>query len=292
MDCSPPGLPVLHRLWPASSIRLWPSSGQGWVWWSPCSVPCRPCWKLVCVLLRGIQVFASPLVEQRCEVWNKGEKAGLFWYLFLSLSCLRIAAWPRGWASPTSPVLLSQLFSWLAPLLSKRQSPPLQGWSGGSFRHTVVASGRWLWPFLGLFCLSERSVAFDLSGLKVHGNDSPSALMLVQFSSVAQSCPTLCDLMECSTPGIPVCHQLLEPTQTHVHDVGDAIQPLHPLSSPSPAFSPSQHQGLFQWVGLHQVAKVLEFKLVPSALWVLVSQVKQDDSRFLWSYLPGNEAFI
>ena len=132
MDCSPPGLPVLHRLWPASSIRLWPSSGQGWVWWSPCSVPCRPCWKLVCVLLRGIQVLASPLVGQRCEVWNKGEKAGLFWYLFLSLSCLRIAAWPRGWASPPSPALLSQLFSWLAPLLSKRQSPPLLGWSGGS----------------------------------------------------------------------------------------------------------------------------------------------------------------
>ena len=88
-------------------------------------------------------------------------------------------------------------------------------------------------------------MAFDLSGLKVHGNDSPSALMLVQFSSVAQSCPTLCNPMECSTPGFPVCHQLREPTQTHVRRVGDAIQPLHPLSSPSSAFSLSQHQGLF-----------------------------------------------
>ena len=69
----------------------------------------------------------------------------------------------------------------------------------------------------------------------------------VQFSSVAQSCPTLCDPMNCSTPGLPVHHQLPELTQTHVHQVGDAIQPSHPLSSPSPsAPNPSQHQGLFQ----------------------------------------------
>ena len=69
----------------------------------------------------------------------------------------------------------------------------------------------------------------------------------VQFSSVAQSCPTLCDLMNCSTPGLPVHHQLLEFTQTHVHRVGDAIQPSHPLSSPSPpACNPFQHQGHFQ----------------------------------------------
>ena len=69
----------------------------------------------------------------------------------------------------------------------------------------------------------------------------------VQFSSVAQSCPTLCDPMNCSTPGLPVYHQLPEFTQTHVHRVGDAIQPSHPLSSPSPpAPNPSQHQSLFQ----------------------------------------------
>ena len=70
-----------------------------------------------------------------------------------------------------------------------------------------------------------------------------------QFSSVAQSCPTLCDLMNCSMPGLPVHHQFLEFTQTHVHRVGDAIQPPHPLSSPSPpAPNPSQHQGISQWV--------------------------------------------
>ena len=77
----------------------------------------------------------------------------------------------------------------------------------------------------------------------------------VRFSSVAQSCLTLCDPMNHSTPGLPVHHQLPEFTQTHVHWVGDAIQPSHPLSSPSPpARSPSQHQGLFQWVdSLHTV---------------------------------------
>ena len=85
----------------------------------------------------------------------------------------------------------------------------------------------------------------------------------VQFSSVAQSCLTLCDPMNCSTPGLPVHHQLLEFTQTHVHRVGDTIQPSHPLSSPfPPAPNPSHYQGLFQWVScLHQVAKVLELQL-------------------------------
>ena len=87
------------------------------------------------------------------------------------------------------------------------------------------------------------------------------------FSSVAQLCPTLCDPKNCSTPGLPVHHQLPEFTQTHVHRVGDAIQPSHPLSSPSPsAPSPSQHQGLpmsqlFAWggqsIGVSALASVL-----------------------------------
>ena len=81
--------------------------------------------------------------------------------------------------------------------------------------------------------------------------------------SVAESCLTLCESMDCSTPGFPVLHYLLELAQTHVHWVDDAIQSSHPLSSPSPpAFNLSQHQGLFQWVGsLHQVAKVLKLQL-------------------------------
>ena len=90
-----------------------------------------------------------------------------------------------------------------------------------------------------------------------------STSLQVQFSSVSQSCPTLCDPMDCSTPCLPVHHQLPEFTHTHVHWVGDAIQPSPPLSSPSPpTFNLSQHQGLFQWVSsTHQVARVLEFQL-------------------------------
>ena len=85
----------------------------------------------------------------------------------------------------------------------------------------------------------------------------------VQFSSVAQSCPILWDPMDCSTPGLPVHHKLLEFTPPHVHWVGDAIQPSHSLSSPSlSAFNLSQHQGLFKWVCYsHHMAKVLEFQL-------------------------------
>ena len=90
-----------------------------------------------------------------------------------------------------------------------------------------------------------------------------SFLLTIQFGSVAQSFPTLQDPMDHSTPGLPVHHHLSESIQTHVHWVGDAIQPSQPLSSPPlPAFCLSQHQGLFQWVSSsHQVAKVLEFQL-------------------------------
>ena len=85
----------------------------------------------------------------------------------------------------------------------------------------------------------------------------------VQFSSVTQSWPTICDPMNHCLPGLPVHHHLLELTQTHVHWVHDAIQPSHPLLSPSPpATNPTQHQSFFQWVNSsHEVAKVLEFQL-------------------------------
>ena len=87
-------------------------------------------------------------------------------------------------------------------------------------------------------------------------------LVMSDFSSVTQSCPALCDPMDCSTSGFSVHHQLLELAQTHVHRVSDAIQLSHPLLSPSPpAFSLSQDQSLFQCVSSHQVAKILEFQL-------------------------------
>ena len=99
----------------------------------------------------------------------------------------------------------------------------------------------------------------SLPGSSVHGIFFSS----VQFSSVTQSCPTLCDPMNHSTPGLPVHHQLPEFTQTHVHRVGDAIQPSHPLSSPSPPVpNPFQHQSLIQSINSsHEVANVLEFQL-------------------------------
>ena len=110
----------------------------------------------------------------------------------------------------------------------------------------IIEKGRELQKNI-YFCFIDYAKAFDC----------------VQFSSVAQSCLTLCNPKNRSMPGLPVHHQLLELTQTHVHWVSDAIQPSHPLFSPSsPAFNLLQHQGLFQWVSsLHQVAKVLELQL-------------------------------
>ena len=107
-----------------------------------------------------------------------------------------------------------------------------------------------------------RSDIKIISKCKIIGkNTCYQRLSIYYFSSVAQSCPTLCDPMNCSTPGLPVHHQLPESTQTHVHWVGDAIQPSHPLSYP-PALNLSHHQGLFKWISSsHQVAKVLEFEL-------------------------------
>ena len=101
----------------------------------------------------------------------------------------------------------------------------------------------------------------------------------LQFSSVAQSCLTLFNPMNCSMPGLPVHHELPKFTQTHAHRVSDAIQTSHPLSSPSPpAPNPSQHQGLFQWVSSsHEVAKVLEFQLQHQSFqWTPRTDLLQD----------------
>ena len=127
-------------------------------------------------------------------------------------------------------------------------SRPLSQWC-----HPTISSS--VAPFSSCLQSSPASGSF----LMIYSLNSALPL---QFSSVAQLCPILSDPMDYSTLDFPVHHQLLELTQINVHWVADAIQPSHPLLSPSPTFNLSQHQGVFQWVSsLHQVAKVLEFQL-------------------------------
>ena len=132
-------------------------------------------------------------------------------------------------------------------------------------------SGHWVWTSSGrrwrgnpgvLQSIGSHSRTW-LSKWPELNHVSDLALPAILFSSVTQSCPTLWDPMNRSMPGLPAHHQLPEFTQTHLHWVGDAIQPSHPRSSLSPpAPNPSQHQSLFQWVNSsHEVAKVLEFQL-------------------------------
>ena len=139
------------------------------------------------------------------------------------------------------------------PWLRRKWQPTAVFLSGESHGQRSLA-GYSPWSRKNWTWLSEKTTTTTRQALNA---------ISVQFNSVTQSCPTLCDPMDCSTPVLPVYHQLLEFTQTHVHWVGDAIYPSHPLSSPSPlALNVSQHQGLFKWVSSsHQVAKVLEFQL-------------------------------
>ena len=102
-------------------------------------------------------------------------------------------------------------------------------------------------PTLPFLISLKSSLSSHLLHTKFHISHCIRVTLLQSVSSVAQSCPTLCDPKNCSTPGLPVHHQLPEFTQTHIHRVRDAVQPSHPLSSPSPsAPNPSQHQSLFQ----------------------------------------------
>ena len=156
-------------------------------------------------------------------------------------------------------------------LLSGKESPCNASEAGdvGSIRGSEWSPGVGNGNLLHYSCLEKRHEQRSLVGDTELSDWTTTVKHIhyvfhyrsVQFSSVTHSCPTLCNPMDCSTPGFPVHHQFLELAQTHVHRVGDAIQPC--LLSPSPpAFNSSQHQGLFQWVSSsHQVAKVLEFQL-------------------------------
>ena len=189
-------------------------------------------------------------------------------------SCLRVRVFAGHWAWGALPAVLRRAYSSLhqvfpCPLLLASPGPYWP--SSRVLSHFASAA---LYSILRAVHSSSRCLLHYTVGSMRAGNvsDSLTAEFLeprtvpgtsVQFSSVAQSCPTLCDSMNLSRPGLPLHHKLLEFTQTHVHQVGDVIQPSHPLSSPSPsAHNPSQHQGLFQWVSpSHEVAKVWEFQL-------------------------------
>ena len=169
----------------------------------------------------------------------------------------------RTFPLPVSPFLIKaywfvprRLLGGLSSFLSPSRSPRVGGWI------RTAKSCILLIRLLLLLASSIVLIVTDPEGLLYQGWRW-GLESSVQFSSVAQSCLTLCDPMNRSTPGLPVHHQPLEFTQTHIHRVSDAIQPSHPLSSPSPpAPNPSQHQGLFQWVNSsHEVAKALEFQL-------------------------------
>ena len=143
----------------------------------------------------------------------------------------------------------AQVAPWLFSLSDNKKSYDHSGFG------TIIKA--WIWYLERPISLqSKRPTAF-----KIRAIPSPPGGSSVQFSCLVVS--DSLDPMNHSTPGLSVHHQLPEFTQTHVHRVSDAIQPSHPLSSPSPpAPNPSQHQSLFQWVNsLHEVAKVLEFQL-------------------------------
>ena len=193
-------------------------------------------------------VFNTAVVHTLSHVWLfvtswTGARQAL-----LSTGFSRQESW-RGLPFPTPGDLLNPGIELTPPV-----SPAL---AGSFFTTSIILQFICHLPHCWFYALPR---CFSLSLLNLLGAD---LAISVQFSSVAQSCLSLCDSMNCSTPGLPVPHQLSEFTQTHVHQVSDPIQSSHPLLSPSPpAPNPSQHQSLFQWVNsLHEVAKVLEFQL-------------------------------
>ena len=153
-------------------------------------------------------------------------------------------------------ILQARILEWVAMPSSRGTSQPRDLCRFYLYAYYIQESSIW-WLLLTAWLHEQVLKKMERTVTYPHWRASS-----VQFSSVAQLCQTLCDPMDHSMPGLPVHHQLSEFTQTHACWVGDAIQPSHPLSSLSPTFNLSQHQGLFKWVSSsHQVAKVLEFLL-------------------------------
>ena len=147
---------------------------------------------------------------------------------------------------------------WVSTLIAQRQSGSIQKAKTQEDDDTRITKWKTASQTSDPDCdISKKLIFIVLSHYNL------GLICYIQFSSVVQLCPTLCNPMNHSTPGLPVHHQLPEFTQTHVHRVSDVNQPSHPLLSPSPPTpNPSQHQSLFQWVNSsHEVAKVLEFQL-------------------------------
>ena len=247
MDCSPPGSSV-HGI---SQARI-----PEWVAVSLSRDLPDP----------GIKL-TSPALRRLLYRWATREAPGLLpWYLSQIRYSLKTVKWARGWYTETTFQVTFRMYSF-------NHDPAPEVKLSGVVGSVMPPEDTCFWiPRAWEYIRWQRGTRFidDIkiaNHLTLHVEDYPGLSQWTQghcqFSSFTQLCPTLCDPMDCSAPGFPVHHQLPELAQTHVHRVGDAIQPSHPLSSPSPlTFHLSQNQGLFQWVSSsHQVAKVLEFQL-------------------------------
>ena len=223
-------------------------------------------YKFNIIIQININYIAYPIISIiKCIMYRKNEK-----WKWMSLSCIWLFVSP--WT--IHGILQAKILEWVVVPFSSGSSQPrdrtqvshIAGISlpaeplGKTYRKKEEKQ-MYLFSVLNFFAiflvinkLSFKTVfSQDIQMARRHIRrcSKSSIISSVQLSSVTQSCPTLSDPMNCSTPGIPDHHQLPEFTRTHVHQVGDAIQPSHPLSSPSPpAPNPSQHQSLFQWVNI------------------------------------------
>ena len=173
------------------------------------------------------------------------------------------SSFSNAWKWKVKAKSLSRVRLLATPWTTAYQSPPSMGFSRQEYWSGVPLPSPLTMLTVYLFFQKIFIKKIPCTKAKIPLLNSVLEEWYTQFSSVTQSCPTLCDPMNRSMPGLPVHHHFPEFTQTHVHRISDAIQPPHPLSSPSPpAPNSSQHQSLFQWVSSsHEVAKLLEFQL-------------------------------